>query len=127
MKNEFVITSVKHYHETMVAVYNLMNKGEKSLKKEEMNKLRKMTEAAEKYEDKVLGLRPPFAPQTLPEMIELKMFEKKLTQTKLAKMLGIANSKLSQILSGKRGPDVAFLKMAHEKLGIDAAFLLTHA
>jgi HTH-type transcriptional regulator / antitoxin HigA len=40
--------------------------------------------------------------------------------------MGIGAPKLSQILSGKREPDVSFLKTAHEKLNIDAEFLLTH-
>lgn len=39
----------------------------------------------------------------------------------------IAPDKLSQILNGKREPDVPFLKAAHQRLGIDAAFLLNHA
>ena len=40
--------------------------------------------------------------------------------------MGLSEPKLSQILTGKREPDVAFLKAAHKKLGIDAEFLLTH-
>ena len=43
------------YHETMVAIYNLMNKGEAKLTKKELDKLESMSIAAEKYEDKVLG------------------------------------------------------------------------
>ncbi len=39
-------------------------------------------------------------------------------------MLGISAPKLSQILSGKREPDVPFLKSLHEKLGIDGNFIL---
>jgi transcriptional regulator with XRE-family HTH domain len=65
-------------------------------------------------------------PSTISEMIELKMYEMKLTQKKLADILKIAPDKLSQILNGKRAPDVTFLKAAHQKLGIDASFLLNH-
>ena len=60
-------------------------------------------------------------------MIELRMYELKLTQSKLAKMLGVTDAKLSQILNGKRNPDVSFLKAVHQKLKVDAGFLLTHA
>jgi HTH-type transcriptional regulator / antitoxin HigA len=67
---------------------------------------------------------PP--PTTLEGMIELKMYERKLKQKELAKLMGLSEPKLSQILSGKRVPDVAFLKAAHQKLGIDASFLLNH-
>jgi HTH-type transcriptional regulator/antitoxin HigA len=65
-------------------------------------------------------------PKTIEGMIELKMYERKLKQKDLAKLMGLSEPKLSQILSGKRQPDIAFLKAAHKKLGIDAGFLLTH-
>jgi len=49
------INSKKEYHETMVAVYNLMNKGEANLSSTELANLLVMTKAAEKYEDEILG------------------------------------------------------------------------
>jgi antitoxin component HigA of HigAB toxin-antitoxin module len=64
--------------------------------------------AAEKYEDEVLGLKPKKEPETILEVIALKMFEYKLTQTKLATKIGIGQSKVSEILSGKRKPHVSF-------------------
>ena len=63
-------------------------------------------------------------PKTLVEMVELKIFEKKINKVTLAKTLGIGTPKLSQILNGKRPPDVSFLKAIHEKLGIDGNFIL---
>ena len=54
---KYTINSKKNYHETMVAVYNLMNKGEADLKPAELKTLAAMARAAEKYEDEVLGLR----------------------------------------------------------------------
>jgi len=56
----------------------------------------------------------------------LKMFENKLAQTKLASEIGIGQSKVSEILSGKRKPDLPFLKGVHKVLKIDASFLLEH-
>ena len=53
---KYYITSKKAYHETMAAVYELMNKGETNLSESELEKLAAMTIAAEKYEDEVLGL-----------------------------------------------------------------------
>ncbi len=123
---KYKINSIKEYHQTMVEVYELMNKGEKKLSKEDMNKLSVMSEAAEKYEDEVLKLKPIKAPQSIPEMVELKMFEKKITQSKLSENLGISKSKVSEILSGKRKLDTAFLKGIHKTLDIDADFLLKH-
>ena len=50
-----------------------------------------------------------------------------MTQAKLAEELGLGQSKVSEILSGKRKPDVSFLKGIHTVLKIDADFLLEHA
>lgn len=57
--------------------------------------------------------------KTIKEIVELKMFEKKLNRMSLAKVLGIGASKLIQILNNKREPDVPFLKALQEKLGVD--------
>jgi antitoxin component HigA of HigAB toxin-antitoxin module len=121
------IHSKKDYHETMVAVYNLMNKGEAKLTNTEVKKLAVMAEAAEKYEDEVLGLKPQKTPETIVEIVELRMFESKMTQAKLAEALGLGKSKVSEILTGKRKPDISFLKGVHRVLKIDADFLLEHA
>ena len=94
---------------------------------EELKKLSAMVVAAEKYEDEVLGLKPQKEPETIAEAVEIKMFENKMSQTKLAEELGLAKSKLSELLSGKRKPDVQFLKVLYKVLKIDAGFLLEHA
>jgi len=119
-----LISSKKSYHETMVAVYNLMNKGEANLTPAELKKLSAMAVAAEKYEDEVLGLKPSKPPGTIAELVELKLFENKMTQAKLADELGLGKSKISEILSGKRKADVAFLKGLDKVLKIDANYLL---
>lgn len=123
---KYKINSKKEYHQTMVDVYDLMNKGEQVLSAVELSKLSIMAEAAEKYENEVLHLKPQKQPQSIPEMVELKMFEQKITQSTLAEYLGLSKSKVSEILSGKRKPDVSFLKGIYERLNIDADFLLTH-
>jgi HTH-type transcriptional regulator/antitoxin HigA len=55
------------------------------------------------------------------------MYARRLKQKELAKLLGIGEPKLSQIMSRKRKPDLAFLKAAHEHLGIDGNILLEYA
>jgi len=124
---KYNIASKKAYHETMVAIYDLMNKGEANLSETELTTLAAMAEAAEEYEDTVLGLKPGKEPQTIAAMLEQKMYENKMTQAKLAETLGLGKSKLSEILTGKRKPDVPFLKAVYQKLNIDPAFLLDHA
>jgi len=118
------IKSKKEYHEMMVEIYNLMNKGESKLTKLDSTKLSKMSIAAELYEDNVLGLKPLKEPKTITELVELKLFEHKMTQARLAEEIGLAKSKVSEILNGKRKADIPFLKGIHKVLNIDAGLLL---
>ncbi len=53
----------KLYHQTLVKIYDLMNKGENNLSDKEIEELRLMATAAEKYEDEVLGLETQFKPK----------------------------------------------------------------
>jgi antitoxin component HigA of HigAB toxin-antitoxin module len=126
MEMEFLILTDKDYHETMIAVYELMNKGETHLTSAEIEQLKIMTSAAEKYEDEILHLKPVKQPVSLSEVIELFMYENKLSQAKLADRLGVGKPKLSQILTGKRQPDVLFLKALYRKLHLDPKVILDH-
>ena len=123
---EYQIKSEKQYHETMIEIYNLMNKGETNLNEDEFALLASMSVAAEKFEDNVLGLKPMKHPDNLPDMIAFIMYENKLSQAKLADELGIGKPKLSQILNGKRKPDVSFIKAIYEKFKVDPKFILDH-
>jgi HTH-type transcriptional regulator/antitoxin HigA len=126
MKKQFVIITDKDYHETMIAIYEMMNKGEANLTAEEVEQLTIMTVTAERYEDEVLHLKPVKQPTSLPEVIELFMYENKLSQSKLADKLGMGKPKLSQILTGKRQPDVLFLKALYRKLNLDPKVILDY-
>ena len=108
----------------MIQVYDLMNKGEHSLSEDELSKLSVMAEVAEKYENEVLGLGVLKTPKTIPEMVELKMFEQKISQTTLAEKLGFSPSKVSEILSGKRKLSLAMIRKLNEILNIPAEVLI---
>lgn len=115
------ITTEKEYKKALAGVYALMNKGENNITNKEADTITEMAKAIQGYEK----VHYPFPmPKTLSEMVELKIFEKKINRVELAKTLGIGTPKLSQILNGKRPPDVSFLKAVHEKLGIDGNFIL---
>ena len=66
----------------------------------------------------------PFEPKTLKEMIELRMYQRKLKQKDLANILGTTPSRISEILSGKRGLTFDLAKALHDKLNIDAELIL---
>lgn len=60
----------------------------------------------------------------LTDIIRFKMLQKKMNQKNLATLLNMAEAKVSQILNGKREPDIDFLRGIHVKLGIDGNILL---
>ncbi len=98
------------------------NGGFSFLSDTEKEELGDLSLLVEQYEDDVLKLMP--LPITINSVVQHKIKELNLTQVKLAEMLGLGTSKLSQILNGKREPDVMFLKAVHSKLGISGDFLL---
>jgi len=69
----------------------------------------------------------PFEPSTLKEMIELRMYQRKLKQKDLAKILGTTPSRISEILNGKRGLTMELAKGMYKKLNIDAELILKNA
>jgi HTH-type transcriptional regulator/antitoxin HigA len=118
------IKNEAEYKATMQKIDALMKIGKRKLTKKDAEELRELALAAQAYEKSIYTIP---APKTLQGIIELKMFERKLKQKDLAKLLGMGEPKLSQIMSKKRKPDVAFLKAAHTLLGIDGNTLLKYA
>lgn len=117
------ISTEKDYTAAMQRIHILMKKGDSNLNQTELKELQQLSAAAERFEDSRYPLPKP---TTLSGMIELKMFEMKLKQKEMATMLDIGEAKFSQILNGKRDPDVDFLKKIYHKLKIDAEFILQH-
>lgn len=125
------IKTEREYNATMKTIETLLDKATKKggfhlLEKSEAQLLTNLSKLAEAYEDNEKALMP-IRPKSLQQAVAFKMAEQNITQATLAKKLGIGAPKLSQILSGKREPDVEFLKALHKKLNIDADFLLMHA
>lgn len=67
----------------------------------------------------------PFEVNSLTEMIELRMYQRKLKQKDIAKILGTTPSRVSEILSGKRGLTLDLAKALYHKLNIDPKFILS--
>jgi HTH-type transcriptional regulator/antitoxin HigA len=118
------IATEKEYVATMKKLDALMKKGESNLTDKDAGEIRTLALAAQAYEKSIYTIPTP---KTLLGLIELEMYERKLKQKELAKLLGIGEPKLSQIMSSKRKPDLAFLKAAHKHLGIDGNLLLEYA
>ena len=69
----------------------------------------------------------PFQPSNLKEMIELRMYQRKLKQKDVAKILGTTPSRISEILNGKRGLTMDLAKGLYKNLNIDAEIILQNA
>jgi HTH-type transcriptional regulator / antitoxin HigA len=66
----------------------------------------------------------PIGLPDLIEVIELRMFEMKLNQTTLAKLLGSSTSRISEYLNRKREFPLDIAKKLHLKLNIDSDIIL---
>jgi len=86
----------------------------------EKDELSTLSLLAEQYEDNILQLMP--LPVIINAVVQHKIKELNLSQAKLVEMLGLGTFKLSQILNGKREPDVVFLKAIHSKLVLAVTF-----
>jgi len=103
---------------------SIQNGGFKALSSDEVALLNKLSLAAENYEDN-LQMMPIKTPTTLVEMIRFKMFEMNIKQKQLANLLEISETRISELLCGKRKLNLELAKKLYQKLNIDAAFLLS--
>ena len=113
------ITSEPIYRATLAEIDKLMKLGEENLTALQVKRLRTLATAAEAYEDSTDPL-----PSHLPSLLKNKLTEMGLSQTYAATLLGVSDTKFSQIMNGKQKPDVYFLKAVHEKLHVDGNELL---
>lgn len=117
-KKEFEVAE-----KNMNALLELATKkgGFEQLSDKEKKELENYTEIVNNYEEAsyIIPL-----PETMQGLLELKMYENKLKQKDLARMLHITDTKLSEIMNEKRKPNVSFLKAVHQVFGIDGNLLL---
>ncbi len=85
-----------------------------------MVELNQLSEAVADYEEHHF----PFKPESLVEMIELRMYQRKLKQKDLARLLDTTPSSISEILRGKRTLTMKLAKKLHKQLNIDAELIL---
>jgi HTH-type transcriptional regulator/antitoxin HigA len=72
------------------------------------------------YEDEHYPIQKP----TLIEILKLRMFEMGLSQSALASMLGMNQSKISEIISGKSEPTLKQARKISQELNISPAIVL---
>ena len=119
------ISNEPEYQAALAAIEPFLQKGFEHLTIEEDEELARMTSLIEEYEAVHYPL--PFKPKTLVEMLELKMFERKLKQKELAKVLQVTENRISEVMNGKRKVNMDLAKRLYLELNIDPHFILTHA
>lgn len=116
------------YNEVMNQIEVLLQKstsngGADSLSADDTKTLQELSIMAEQYEDSI-PLMPIKTPTTLKEMIRFKMFEMNLKQKQLANLLETSDTRISELMNGKARLNLKLAKKLHDKLHIDATFLL---
>ena len=115
------ISNEKSYKLALKKVDDLMKIGSQKITFDQAKEITALAKSIQTYEKNIYTITPP---TTLAGMIELRMYEMKLKQVELAKLLGVSNTKLSLILSGKQKADLQFIKSIHKELKINAEFIL---
>jgi len=109
------------YHQKSIRMEELLklltDKGELDI--ELQKELDKISDEIAGYEE----LNYAFQVESLQEMIELRMFQRKLKQKDLARILGTTPSRISEILNGKRPLSFELAKGLYSKLNIDPEFI----
>ncbi|MFN0213147.1 MAG: type II toxin-antitoxin system HigA family antitoxin [Saprospiraceae bacterium] len=127
----YKINSEEEYRQVMEKVETYLQRathhgGFQSLNSTEQDELHHLSLLAEAWEDGI-PLMPIRQPKTLVEMLELKMYERKLKQKDLAELLGVSATRLSEVMQGKRKVNMDLAKRLHTVLKIDAGFILEQA
>lgn len=125
------IQTQEEYPQVMEQIESYLTKSTQSggfhtLTPPERKTLQELSLLAEAWEDNI-PLMPLKQPQTIVQMLELKMYELKLKQKDLADMRGISTTRLSEVMQGKRKVNMDLAKKLYQVLHIDPAFLLENA
>ncbi len=126
-----IITTHDDYISLMVTIEKMLQKttqkgGFTHLLPEEADELARLSILAETYED-ALPVFPINPPQSLEQMIRLKMMQMNMKQKEMSKILDITESHLSEILSKKRRVNIDIAKKLRSVLKIEADFILDMA
>ncbi len=102
------------------------NGGVDTLPEDEFATLNELSLAANAYEK---NTRAKFLsqPTTIGDALKIKMMHMQMKQKDMATLLGIAESRLSEVLSGKRKVNMDLAKKLNSILKIEAEFILQAA
>jgi HTH-type transcriptional regulator/antitoxin HigA len=122
MQKQFKMTSTEYKQQTKRMEELLKLLTEKGQLNQKLQKeLDRISDEIAEYEEENF----PFKVESLNEMIELRMYQRKLKQKDIAQILGTTPSRISEILNGKRGLTIELAKGLYNKLNIDPKLILS--
>ena len=115
------IENKQQYYSAMAEIEAYLQRGFSRLSKKEDQRLHELSVAVEAYEmiEYPMPVQPNFN-----EILIYVMQKKGLSQTELSKSLDVSKSFISEVLSGKKEPNVDLLKNLHYQFHIDGNILL---
>lgn len=121
------INTRTEYEKGLREIESLMNLFSDGENEENDFKIAELAKSIEEYEERHAVMPMPLVirkPETLPEVIEFKMFERKMKRKDMAKLLEISETRLSEVMHGKRKVNMELAKKLYKTLGVDPKFIL---
>jgi antitoxin component HigA of HigAB toxin-antitoxin module len=116
-----IIQNKQEYYSAMAEIEGYLQKGFSTLTPSEDERLDELSKAVEGWELKEYPM--PFQPE-FSDILRHIMSFKQLSQSQLSENLSISKSLLSEVLKGKRQPNLEIVIRLHKNFGIDANLLL---
>jgi HTH-type transcriptional regulator/antitoxin HigA len=115
------INNKQQYYAAMAEIESYLQKGFSNLSEKEEDRLDELSKAVEIWELKEypMPMEPSFA-----DILLYVMEHKRFSQSELSDSLSVSKSLLSEILNGKKQPNLDIVISLHKGFGIDANILL---
>jgi HTH-type transcriptional regulator/antitoxin HigA len=115
---ETVILQNQIEHKAALREFNVLSDDEEG----NYERLVTLRDAIRAYEE--ANGHNPGPPRTVAGFLEVEMFKRRLKQKQLAQLLGIAESRLSEVIRHKRSANSDLLRRIHKNLNVPAEEVL---
>jgi antitoxin component HigA of HigAB toxin-antitoxin module len=115
------IEKKQQYYAAMAEIEHFLEKGFSALNKKEISRLDELSRAAEVWELKEFPM--PMHP-SFPDILRYIMNQQRFSQSEMSEKLDVSKSLFSEILSGKKKPNLDILINLKRDFDLDANTLL---
>jgi antitoxin component HigA of HigAB toxin-antitoxin module len=116
-----VITDKREYYLVMSEIESYLQKGFDALSPEDEERLHDLSTAAEAWEFSAYPM--PTNPQ-IRDILLFVMHQRKINQTELSQALDISKTLLSDVINGKKKPNLEIVKNLHKQFNVDGNIIL---